>query len=208
MKRTFGGLRTGAAVILVLLFSTLPARAENSGPEALVSAFHDGLIKVMRDAKNLGIRGRYEKSLTLLDKHFHMPLMVHFVTGEHWKSATKEQQRALLMAARSFSAGELAVLFSGFGGERFKTVRTRTIQDKSILVETSLVRPEADNVSVIYRTMKFGKNWRIIDVLLDGSISQLLKRKGEYRRTLKLGGVPALTELLQKKSAEILSDPN
>ena len=62
-----------------------------------------------------------------------------------------------------------------------------------------------DDVDITYRVRKFDENWRIIDVLLDGTISQLVKRKDEYRRTLEDGGVSALTNLLNTKADEILA---
>ena len=56
-----------------------------------------------------------------------------------------------------------------------------------------------------YRLRKFGEKWRIIDVLLDGTISQLIKRRDEYRRTLEDSGIAGLTNLLNAKADEILA---
>ena len=56
-----------------------------------------------------------------------------------------------------------------------------------------------------YRLRKFGEKWRIIDVLLDGTISQLIKRRDEYRRTLEDSGITGLTNLLNAKVDEILA---
>ncbi|HBT41819.1 MAG TPA: hypothetical protein DEB21_07330, partial [Rhodospirillaceae bacterium] len=55
------------------------------------------------------------------------------------------------------------------------------------------------------RLRKFDEKWRIIDVLLDGTISQLIKRRDEYRRTLEDSGVAGLTNLLNAKADEILA---
>ena len=111
----------------------------------------------------------------------------------------------LIQAARRMGAGELAVLFSGYGGETFDTTGTQGIKDGSVLVETELVRKAESNVKLTYRLRKFGEEWRIIDVLLDGTISQLLKRRDEYRRTLEKSGVSGLTDLLNAKADEILA---
>ncbi len=197
----------GSFLLLVALWVVAtPARGGSDSPAGVVDAFHSDLLSVMKDAKNLGISGRYKKILSQVDRYFHMPLMVRFVTGNHWATASPDEQMALLKAARDFSAGEMAVLFGGYSGETFKTVRTQAIEDGSVLVETELVRPADDNVTVIYRTRKFSESWRIIDVILDGSISQLLKRRGEYRRTLSQSGIPGLTALLRAKADEIVAN--
>jgi phospholipid transport system substrate-binding protein len=191
----------GALVVLALV----PSAARADGPAATVDAFHSDLLSVMKESETLGVSGRYKKFLEQLDRYFHMPLMVSFVSGEHWAKATSQARQNLNQAARRIGAGELAVLFSGYGGETFKTVGTRPIKDGSILVETELERRSDSNVKLTYRLRKFGESWRIIDVLLDGTISQLLKRRDEYRRTLEDSGIAGLTDLLNAKADEILT---
>lgn len=192
--------------IFILIFTAPPANSDAATPEAMVDSFHSDLLDVMKEGKKLGVKGRYEKLLNQIDTYFHMPLMVLFVTNEHWQTAPPEARHALIGAARRFGAGEMAVLFSDYAGESFKTNGTRRIQDKSVLVDTSLIQPEGSPVKLIYRVRKFGDSWRIIDVLLDGSISQLLKRRGEYRRVLAEEGLSGLTKLLNQKADEMLAD--
>ena len=190
---------------VLIAFAMTPSIVRADTPEAVVDAFHSDLLAVMKDSDNLGISGRYTKFLEHLDRYFHMPLMVSFVSGTHWAKADQDARRKLNDAARRLSAGELAVLFSGYGGETFKTVGTRPIKDGSVLVETELERKSDSNVKVTYRLRKFDEKWRIIDVLLDGTISQLIKRRGEYHRTLVDSGVAGLTNLLNAKADEILA---
>jgi phospholipid transport system substrate-binding protein len=190
---------------LFITFAVAPSTVRADMPETVVDAFHSDLLAVMKDSDNLGVSGRYTKFLEHLDRYFHMPLMVSFVSGTHWAKADQDARRKLNDAARRLSAGELAVLFSGYGGETFKTVGTRPIKDGSVLVETELERQSDSNVKVTYRLRKFGEKWRIIDVLLDGTISQLIKRRDEYRRTLEDSGISGLTDLLNAKADEILA---
>lgn len=194
----------GAVLAAALALAALaPQRAWAETPESVVDGFHRELLGIMKDAKDLKVSGRYQKFLGLIDRYFHMPLMVAFVTGDHWTKASESARNAAITAARRLSAAELAVLFDGYSGESFKTTKVQTIQDKSVLVETDLVRTSDGNVKVTYRTRRFGENWRIIDVLLDGSISQLLKRREEYARTLADGGLDGLSRLLNSKADEI-----
>lgn len=188
---------------LLLLASPTLGQAAPETPTALVEAFHSDLLNIMKSAKSLGVSGRYNKFLGLIDEYFDLPLMVRFVTAKQWATADSQARHAVTAAARRMSAAELAVLFDDYGGEVFKTTGTRDIKDGTVLVQTVLKREGEDDVKVSYRALKIGGNWRIIDVMLDGDISQLVKRRGEYARTLADKGIAGLTKLLNDKAAEI-----
>lgn len=192
------------ALALVLVLGVSAARANPDAPTGLVEAFNQTLLDVMKHAKTLGVRGRYDKLLPAINKTFHIPLMAYFVTGPYWGKATKEQRHALIGAAERMSAGELAVLFDDYDGETFEIKGTRMLKDSSTLVETLINRRNDPPVKVDYRLRSFKSGWRVIDVILDGSISQLVKRKGEYAAILEKGGVARLTATLNAKADEIL----
>ena len=58
---------------------------------------------------------------------------------------------------------------------------------------------------ISYVTRKFEGQWQIIDVIVDGGISELKVRISEYRQTLNTGGIEALITLLTRKSKDLLS---
>jgi phospholipid transport system substrate-binding protein len=45
--------------------------------------------------------------------------------------------------------------------------------------------------------------WRIIDVLLNGTISEMAERRSEFSSTLRDGGASALINLLHQKSTQL-----
>jgi phospholipid transport system substrate-binding protein len=44
-----------------------------------------------------------------------------------------------------------------------------------------------------------GEDWRIIDVQLDGKISEMTLRRADYRSVIKRQGYPQLVEALEEK---------
>jgi phospholipid transport system substrate-binding protein len=60
-------------------------------------------------------------------------------------------------------------------------------------VKTALVAKD-QTVSFIYRMRQFGSDWKVIDILLDGSISQLSVYRSDFSATLKTGGAQALVK--------------
>jgi len=58
-------------------------------------------------------------------------------------------------------------------------------------------------VELDYLLRKTGDQWRIIDVYLNGTISEMAARRSEYSTVLRDGGAPALVELLRKKAVDL-----
>jgi phospholipid transport system substrate-binding protein len=50
---------------------------------------------------------------------------------------------------------------------------------------------------------KNADRWQIIDVYLNGTISEMAARRSEYSTVLRQGGAPALVALLHKKATEL-----
>ena len=48
-----------------------------------------------------------------------------------------------------------------------------------------------------------GDGWRIIDIQLDGKISEITLRRADYRAVIKRKGYQALVELITKQIADI-----
>jgi phospholipid transport system substrate-binding protein len=47
--------------------------------------------------------------------------------------------------------------------------------------------------------------WRLIDVYLSGTVSELATRRSEFSAVLRRGGPEALVDALQQKTAELRS---
>ena len=71
-------------------------------------------------------------------------------------------------------------------------------------METRLVRPADRLVPLTYVLQKQQQGFRIIDVILQGSISELAVRRSEYAQVLRQSGVDGLTRLLDGKADEML----
>ena len=75
-----------------------------------------------------------------------------------------------------------------------------------VFVDTKLKSPgRDDDVQISYVARQFGQYWQLIDVIVDGGISELKVRISEYRQTLKSGGIEALIMLLESKAGDLLS---
>ncbi len=192
--------------ILVVLVAGLPTRTWAGSASDLVTDFQKGLIAVMKDAKTLGVRGRYERLEPLVKGTFHMSLMAGLSAGQHWQSASDDQRKRLVSAFTRMSIATLATLFDGYSGESFVVVGERDGPQEIVFVDTVLKAPTRDSdVQISYVARKFGQYWQLIDVIVDGGISELKVRISEYRQTLQSGGVEALIKLLDGKADDLLA---
>ena len=56
-----------------------------------------------------------------------------------------------------------------------------------------------------YIAAKFSGYWRLIDVVVDGGISELKVRRSEYNSTLNRTGLSGLINLLNNKADELMT---
>jgi len=200
------GSRRFYGAILILALAMAPMCAQAGTASELVANFQGGLLSVMKEAKSLGVKGRYERLKPVIKETFHLSLMAALSAGPHWQKATNDQRNRLVQAFTGMSIATLATLFDGYSGEQFNVVGERPGPQGIIFVDTALTVPGRDsNVQISYVARRFDGEWRLIDVIVDGGISELKVRISEYRQTLSQGGVEALIRLLDNKAGDLLS---
>lgn len=200
-------LGLAVAVTLAALAGLRPAQASAENPRAVVESFHSVLLDVMKKSAELNVRGRFDRLLPAIQQAFNLPLMVKVASGNGWKSATEPERAEMVAAFTRMSAGTYASRFNGYSGQQFKTVGERSGPRDMILVETEIASPDGSSVTLTYLTRKAADGWRIVDVLLDGGISELAVRRSEYRRVVKTSGAEGLTSLLNQTAKKLLQAP-
>ena len=186
-------------------FST-EVRSAEPGPSETVRAFQSALLQIMKEAKNLDVQQRYGRLAPSVKKSFHFPLMVQIASGEYWKQATSSERMDLVKAFQRMTIMTLATLFSGYDGEVFKVVNKKPGPQNTTLVGTELIKADKSKIYIAYVTRPFKNGWRIIDVIVDKGISELMVRRSEYRLTLKNDGIPGLIKVLNGKADELASN--
>ena len=194
----------GLWILGIIIYSTTSIASKNT-PSQIVTTFHEVLLISMKNAKKLGLKGRYREIAPQIKKIFHLPLMAQVSTGSYWRSATKEQAKNLIDAFTHISISTYASQFSGFSGESFVTKSERAGPQNTILVKTIIIVSESKSIDITYVTQNISGQWRIIDILLYNGISELAVRRSEYRRILKTGGFDHLITALNNKANQLLN---
>jgi len=190
-------------VFTVLALAPAALGAE-TGPSQIVTAFHEGLLSGVKQAKTLGPKGRYEKLAPRIEHSFNLALMAQVSASSFWRKATKEQEKKLIAAFSHLSISTYASQFDGYSGQSFVTQSEKPGPQNTVLVKTQILTPGSSPVDITYVTRKIKDQWRILDVLLDSGISELAVRRSEYRRILKSGGINGLIDTLNTKADQLL----
>ncbi len=193
-------------VVLAVVLTALPATAQEDPARVVVERFQQDLLAVMKEAKILGVKGRYERLEPKIEEAFHLSLMIRVATGSFWKKATEAQRSGLVAAFKRMSVSTYANQFDGYSGQVFEIVGQRPGPQKMILVKTRIVSPGDSPAKLTYVMKEFQGRWRIVDILLDNDISELAVRRSEYRRLLKKNGVDGLIATLNDKAGELVEE--
>ena len=197
-------------VLLLLLLAgvltALPAAAQEDPARAVIQRFQENLLAVMKEAKSLGVTGRYQRLQPRIEEAFHLPLMIRVATDSFWRKADKEQQSRLVAAFKRLSISTYANRFDGYSGQVFEIVDQRPGPQKTVLVKTRIVSPGDSPARLTYVVKEFKGQWRIVDILLDNDISELAVRRSEYRRLLKQKGVDGLIATLNDKADGLVEE--
>jgi phospholipid transport system substrate-binding protein len=190
-------------VFLALLgVAAVPALAtESSTPQAVVERLHGALLDVMKRADALGYDGRRARLEPVIDASFDLPFMARITLGRTWKKLDEEQHARWIAIFQELSLATYAARFDDFSGEFFESDGEEAAAHDTVLVKTRLVIPDKDPVALHYRLRRNGEDWRIIDIYMNGTVSELALRRSEYTVVLEREGFDSLVEALRKKIA-------
>jgi phospholipid transport system substrate-binding protein len=193
-----------AAAANFALGATGAAAAAAAQPQAAPQALCDLLLQVMKQGPTLGFAGRVKALEPGLSRDFDLPLTTRLVVGPPWRSMTPDEQQQLVTAFSDYSVAVYASRFKEYSGERFVVdPATDKLASGDVVVHTKLLPKSGDPVQLDYLVRSEADGWRIIDVLLNGTISEMAQRRSEFSSALRDGGAKALTELLRQKTAQL-----
>jgi phospholipid transport system substrate-binding protein len=188
--------------------SSLAAWAQSEGTDPSVTqirAFYDVLLAVMKQADKLSIRGRYDKLDPAVRMSFDLAAMTRIAVGADWNSIPSEQQTALIDNFSRMTIATYAARFDGYSGERFEVDPTSETRSTGRIVHTKLVQANGEPIALNYLLRASGERWKVVDIYLTGTISELATRRSEFAAILKSGGPNALIESLRQQSEKLLS---
>jgi phospholipid transport system substrate-binding protein len=179
------------------------ARAEETAPSVTAKSLCDALLAAMKQGPALSFAARNDLLSPEIRRDLDLAFMTRIVVGPPWRDYSATDRQALVDAFSDYSVATYAQRFKSYSGERFEVDPKPTqLPNGDSIVHTKLFTSDPNPVQLDYLMRKSGDQWRIMDVYLNGNISELAARRSEYSTVLRQGGAPALVALLRKKMAE------
>ena len=202
------------ALVLLTALASSPASADPAAPSpdvaapaspsAAIDALHASLLDVMKNAVSLGYAGREQKLRTVIPKYFDVDEMARqSLGGQLWKSASEEAKKRYLETFERFMVANYAGRFDGYSGQSFETLGEVPGPRDTVIVKSRLIDPTDKNVDLNYRMHQVGGTWKVVDVYLDGSVSELALRRSEFVSIVKRQNLDALLVALDAKIAKL-----
>jgi len=183
--------------VLFTLFSAAPF-AEEIAARQVVDEFQNQLIDVMKQGKDLGFQGRYDKLEAAVKKSHDLPKIARIVVGKQWEDLTPEQQTQLEDVFSRLSVSAYAHNFKDFSGEAFNFVSEEETGRGGVIVHTNLKIPGEKDVKFDYMMKKKDDGWQIINIIADG-VSDLALKRSDYTSVLNREGFDALIAKIKEK---------
>jgi phospholipid transport system substrate-binding protein len=199
-------MRNYVASALALFLAASPAivQAQATDPAAIqIMRLDDTLLSVMRNARQLGPKGRFAKLEPVINETFDLPTMTRYAVGATWSTLSPTEQQQLVKAFSRMTVATYAHNFDDYNNQRFMVDRVDT-RGPDKLVRTRLVGGK-ETAQLTYRMRQVGGTWKVIDVYYNNTVSSLLGQRSEYASTLKSGGASALIKKLDNKANDFLS---
>ncbi len=164
-----------------------------------IRRFYDVLLQTMKTGSALGAVGRYRALQPAVAETFDLPYMTTLAVGPEWADLSASERARVIIAFQHYTVANYANQFDAYNGQKFR-VGGEQRRDTDAIVDTDIVKGDGTSVAVKYRLHSADGNWRIIDVYLDGSISQLAIRRSEFSSVLNQQGVNGLIATLNQKA--------
>lgn len=205
-----GFLIAAAALAIGAGISFHPAKADPTGdPKGLVQAFYDALLDNMKQGEALGFDGRYKKLEPIIHETFDIPVMAKIAVGPEWTGFPADKKTSVLEVFDRYMISTYAARFDVSKGLNFEIGEVKELEANRKLVETRLLRSSGEPVSLnyLFRPSAAGA-WKIIDIYLSGTISEMARMRSDFSATITEGGADGLVKALEDKIVEIKNNPS
>ncbi len=208
--KTVAGLSAWIAIIS-LIFGGLSVAAEAlAPPQQVIQQTADQLQVSLQKPE---YKSDFKKATGLVDRiinpHVDFDRVSILVLGKHWREATPEQKERFKQEFRMLLVRTYTTAFTEYADWkiRYLPLEEGDMTDKKALVRTEILQSGGQPVSVNYRMVQDGSEWKVYDVLIQG-ISLLQNYRTTYNDEIEQGGsLDALIAELAERNSGALKEP-
>lgn len=196
----------GIAAILSVVFAfKVDAAAPKDAAEAFIGELATRGTALLENADSTA--GEREQEFRRVVLHgFALTSIGRFVVGRYWRDMTSDQQDRYQELFSEWMLRSHANRLGDYVGRRFQIVKSVDLDNRyGDVVVSSRVLSEGGAPTVVadWRVRRFGDEFKIIDVIVEG-VSMAGAQKDEFETVIRKIGVEGLIKSLQSRLAELL----
>jgi len=191
-------------VLLVSLLAAAPGRAgeaEAGAARATVEELYDALQEVMHQGEQLSYEERYSQLDPVIRRVYDLPFMSAKTLGRYWKDLSDQDRERWVSTFARLTVSTYADRFDKYSGQQFEILTVEPSAHETLMVRTRIVPADEKPVDLDYRLRGADGSWRVIDVFMNGTVSELALRRSEYSSVFKRDGFESLLSSLEEKIA-------
>ncbi len=195
------GQAASLVVAGLLTISAAPgaARAAPGNATDPIRQFYDVLLSNMRNGPSLGPRGRYERLEPVIDRNFDLPYMTRIAVGPAWSGTSESERQQVTSAFGRYIAATYAERFDNYSGQKLQVTGEQP-RASGVLVDSQIVKANGQPVTIRYLMRQDGDAWRVADIYLSGTISEVAVHRSEFSSIIDRQGIPGLITMLNQKA--------
>lgn len=169
-----------------------------------IAELNQGLLTIMKAGLATPFPRRYDTLAPIVERVFDLPGILRACVGPRWAALGTQEQSDLGEVFRRFTVASYVANFTQYSGERFEVSPESHPGAGGEIVETRIMPASGNAVRIDYLMRQQAEGWKVVDVLLNGSISRVAVQRSDFRGLL--GGATDASGLiasLQQKVADL-----
>ena len=199
-------MRSFFSLVFLLLFSGVPAFAQEEAPDALIKKVTDDVLTIVRQDKDIQ-SGNTRKAIELVEAkvlpHFNFQRMTALAVGRDWNKASAEQKKQL---SEEFKTLLVRTYSNALTGYKDQTIRYKPTKmqggESEVLVRTEIVQAGNKPIQLDYSLEKQADGWKVYDVIVAG-VSLVTNYRETFAQEVRANGIDGLLQMLSSKNKQL-----
>ena len=169
-------------------------------PRDVIQSLHDGLLSIKTNQT-----GNLDKIMNLIQNTYRLEKMLSLIIGKEWKNVSVNKKTELVNIFSEYISKNYIRRLRQINKPIFATNEIKDFGKNYKMVTTQLIIG-SEKVSINYLLNEVNGYWRIFDILLAGSVSEIATKKSEFASFISKNNVDPLIEAITKKNKILLSE--
>jgi phospholipid transport system substrate-binding protein len=188
----------------LVLFARRAAAQAAADPATIpVTQFCGVLLQAMKAGRSTPFPQRFQLLAPAVDAAFDLAGILRISVGAFWSSLPPAQQQALFQVFRTYTIANYIANFHSYKGRVIAVQPTTRPVGRESVVTTTITKPGRDPLRIDYVMRNEAAGWKVVDVLLDGTISRVAVQRSDFAALVSSGNASPLINSLKSKVSKL-----